>query len=133
MKYATVSTGGNVISMCVVLVNLRYSHSGKTMKMYALLDSCRQGTFMLEKLLRDLGVNGQKTSDTIMTVNGEVNNKTTLVEGFRVSNTKDEDGEWIELPKTFTKRYLPVDQNDLATPSKLKQWKYMEGIRDKIS
>ena len=133
MKYATVSTGGNVISMCVVLVNLRYSHSGKTMKMHALLDSCSQGTFMLEKLLRDLGVNGQKTSDTIMTVNGEVNNKTTLVEGFRVSNTKDEDSEWIELPKTFMKRYLPVDQNDLATPSKLKQWKYMEGIRDKIS
>ena len=119
--------------LSVVLVNLRYNHSWKTVKAYALLDSCSQGTFMLEKLLRDLGVNGQKTSDTIMTVNGEVNNKTTLVEGFRVSNTKDEDSEWIELPKTFTKRYLPVNQNDLATPSKLKQWKYMEGIRDKIS
>ena len=74
---------------------------------------------MSEKLLRDLWVNGRKTSITIKTVNGEVNNKTTLVEGLKVSSSRDEDSEWIELPKTFTKRYLPVDQDDMATPSKL--------------
>ena len=74
---------------------------------------------MLEKLLRDLWVNGRKTSITIKTVNGEVNNKTTLVERLKVSSSRDEDSEWIELPKTFTKRYLPVDQDDMATPSKL--------------
>ena len=48
---------------------------------------------MLEKLLRDLGVNGQKTFITIKTVNDEVNNKTTLVEGLKVSSSGDEDGE----------------------------------------
>ena len=76
---------------------------------------------MLEKLRRDLGMNGQKTSITIKTVNGEVNNKTTLFERLsKVSSSRDEDSEWVELPKTFTKRYLPVDQDDIATPSKLK-------------
>ena len=123
VECATVNTGGNVISTCVVLVNLRYSHSGKTAKTYALLDGCSQGTFMLEKLIRDFGVNGQKTSTTIKTVNGEVNNKnnkTTLVEGLKVSSSRDEDSDWIGLFKTFTKRYLPVDQDDIATPSKLK-------------
>ena len=133
MKCATVNIGGNVISMCMVPVNLRYSHSGKTVKTYALLDSHSQGTFMLEKLLRDLGVNGEKTSVTVKPVNGEVNKKTTLVEGLKVSSSRDEGSEWIELPKTFTKRYLPVDQDDIATPSKLKQWKYLERIMDKIS
>ena len=90
------------------------------MKAYALLDSCSQVTFMLEKLLRDLGLNGQKTSITIKTVNGEVNNKTTLVEGLKVSSSKNEYSGWIELPKAFTKRYLPVDQDEIATPLKLK-------------
>ena len=90
------------------------------MKAYALLDSCSQVTFMLEKLLRDLGLNGQKISITIKTVNGEVNNKTTLVEGLKVSSSKNEDSGWIELPKAFTKRYLPVDQDEIATPLKLK-------------
>ena len=59
---------------------------------------------MLEKLLRDVGVNRQKTSITIKTVNGEFNNKTILVEGLNISNSRDEDGEWIELPKTFITR-----------------------------
>ena len=106
--------------LSVVLVNLRYNHSGKNVKAYALLDSCSQGTFMLEKLLRDLGMNGQKTSITIKAANGEVNNKTTLVEGLKVSSSRNEDSEWIEFPKALTKRYLPVDQDEIATPSKLK-------------
>ena len=54
---------------------------------------------MLEKLLKDLVVNGQKTFIIIKTVNGEVNNKTTLVEGLKVSSSRDEDSEWIEIPK----------------------------------
>ena len=54
-------------------------------------------------------MNGKKTSLTIKTANGE-DNKTTLFEGFQVSSSRDEYGEWIELPKTFTKRYLPVDK-----------------------
>ena len=72
-----------MISMCVIPVNLTYSCSGKIVKTHALLDSLSQGTFMLKKLLRDLGVNGQKTSMTIKTVNGKVNSKTTLVEGLK--------------------------------------------------
>ena len=115
VKCATVNTGGNVVSMCMVPVNLTYGCSGKTVKTHALLDSCSQGTFMLEKLLQDLGVNGQKTSITIKTVNDEVNNKTTLVEGLKVSSSKDEDGEWIELPKTFTKKHQKkkISQQDM--------------------
>ena len=69
------------------------------MKTKPLLDRCSHGTFMLEKLLKDLVVNGQKTSIIIKTVNGEVNNKTTLVEGLKKSSSRDEDSEWIEIPK----------------------------------
>ena len=72
VKCATVNIGGNVINMCVVPVNL-------TVKTHELLDSCSQGTFMLVKLLRDLGMNGQKTSATIKTINGEVNNEKTML------------------------------------------------------
>ena len=133
MKCATVNTCGNVTNMCVVPVNLTYSRSGKIAKSHALLYSCSQGTFMLEKLLQDLGLNGQKASITIKTVNGEVNSKTTLVKGLKVSSSRDEDGEWTEIPKTFTRMYLPVDQDDIATSSKLKQWKYLECIVVKIS
>ena len=45
------------------------------MKTHALFESCSQVTFMLEKLLRDLGVNGQKTSITIKTDNDKLTTK----------------------------------------------------------
>ena len=104
MKCATINTGGNVISMCVVPVNLIYSCSEKIVRTHALLDCCIQGSFMLEKLLQDPGVNGQMTPITIKVVSGEVNSKTTLVEGLKVSSSRAEYGEWIELLETFTKR-----------------------------
>ena len=49
MKCALVNTGANVISMCIVPVNLTHSHSGKTVKTHALLDSCSQGKFILRE------------------------------------------------------------------------------------
>ena len=88
---------------------------------------------MLEKLLRDLEVNGQKTSITIKKVDGDVNNKTTMVEGLKVSSRRDADSQWIQFAKPFTNGYLPVDQDDIAAPSKLKQWKYLESIIHKTS
>ena len=50
---------------------------------------------MLAKLLRDLEVNGQKTSITIKKVDGDVNNKTTMVEGLKVSSRRDAGSQWI--------------------------------------
>ena len=65
VKCARVNIGENAINMCVVQVNLRYSSSGKTENTYALLEAFSQGTLILEKLMRDLGVDRQKTSFTI--------------------------------------------------------------------
>lgn len=46
---------------------------------------------------------------------------TILVEGLKVSSSRNEDGEWIQLPKTFSKMFLPAEQNEITTPAKLKQ------------
>ena len=50
---------------------------------------------MLEKLLRDLEVNGQKTSIIIKKADRDVNNKTTMVEGLKVPSRRDADSQWI--------------------------------------
>ena len=39
---ASLNTGMEVISMCVVSVKLRHGNSGKTRKTYAVWDTCRQ-------------------------------------------------------------------------------------------
>ena len=71
----SLNIGMEVISMCVVLVNLRHGDSGKTLKTYSLLDSCSQGTFILERLLKKIGIKGRRISITITTLNVEVTNK----------------------------------------------------------
>ena len=85
VKCASFNTGTDVVSMCAVPIKMKYGNSGKVLETHALLNSCSQGTFILETLINNLGVKGQKTSITIKTLNGEVTNKVMVVKGLRVA------------------------------------------------
>ena len=52
MKYPCANTRTNVISMRVITGKKKYANCGNVAETYAVLDSCSQGTFMLESLLR---------------------------------------------------------------------------------
>ena len=133
VKRASVNTGTDVITMCVVPIKVQYGNSGKVLETHALLDSCSQGIFILETLINSLGDKGQRTSITIKTLSGEVINKAMVVKGLRVTIGNGDSHDWLELPDTYTKKYLPFDKEDVATPSKLKQWKHLESTVGKIS
>ena len=40
---------------------------------------------------------------------------------------------WIDLLVTYTKEDLPVDDEDVATPEKIRKWKYLERIAGEIT
>ena len=40
---------------------------------------------------------------------------------------------WIDLLVTYTKEDLPVDDEDIATPEKIRNWKYLERIAGEIT
>ena len=128
VRYASVNTGTDVISMCVVPIKVQYVNSGKVLETHALSDSCSQGTFILETLINNLGVKGKNTSITIKTLNGVVTNKAMVVKGLKVLSGSGDLYDWLELPDRYTKKYLPVDKEDVVTPSKLKQWKHLESF-----
>ena len=90
--------------MCVVPIKAKYGNSGKVLETHALLDTCSQGTFILETLINNLGVKGQKTLITIKTLNGEVSNKAMVVKGLRVTSGNGDSHDWLELPDTYTKK-----------------------------
>ena len=113
----SLNAGMEVISMSVVPVKLIHGDSGETLKIYALLDSCSQGNFMLERLLKMIDV--RRTSITLKTLNGEVTNKSSMISGLKVASSRNSSEDWLELPDAYTKKYLPVDNKDVATPSKL--------------
>ena len=133
VKCASTNTGSDVISMCIVPVQITSTNTSKKVHTYALLDSCSQGTFILDQLANDLGISGRKTSLTIKTLNGEFSSNSTALEGLKVASINEGNSEWLPLPRTFTRSDLPVGNDDITKPSQLRKWKYLEKITDQLT
>ena len=73
---ATTKMKSNVVSMCVVPVNIKCSKSRKELKTYALLDCCSQGTFINSELAQKLRTEGTLTTIKIKTLNGQESQET---------------------------------------------------------
>lgn len=60
IAYPSINTGSDIISMWIVLVQIRQRESGKVLQTYALLDNCSQGKFILDPLTKDLYIPEKK-------------------------------------------------------------------------
>ena len=56
-----------------------------------------------------------------------------MICGLKVASSRNSSKDWLELPDTYTKKYLPVGEENVGTPSKFKQWGHLERIFDKIN
>ena len=131
-----------VLSMCVVPVRIHHEKSNKKIISFAMLDACSQGTFSTNKLMKDLGIEGTRTSINIKMLNGQERQSTYILDGIKVCRLTPEADKyqnWIKLPSKYTKEEIPVDRSEIAMPAKLKQWQYLEkisrflGVNDNIS
>ena len=114
--------------MCTVHVKINLSSGNKVIRTFALLDSCRQGTFILEKLRDHLCIPGRKTSAIIKTIYGEFKSPPKAIDGPQVSDINDDKNLWVPLPTTFTRDELPVDNDNITKPGQLKQWKFLAEV-----
>ena len=121
MKCASINTYSDVVSMCIVPVRVKRKDSMNEVQTYALMDSCSQGT------------SGRKRSITIKTINGEHTRSSLTIEDLQVANKNNVEGGWIDLPETYIKSDLPVDNADIAQPSQLKQRKYLDHITNQLN
>ena len=91
---------------------------------------------MTEQILKELDVTGVKTLINIKTLNGNQKVSSILVDGIMVSkqvlSTRDQI-HWVKLPKLYTRKEIPVDPSEVATPLKLKKWHYLDCIAGKIA
>ena len=46
---------------------------------------------------------------------------------------KDKRIQWVKLPKLYSREYMPVDSAEIATPEKLKKWRYLNSIAKDIA
>ena len=129
---ATTKLKSKVVSMCVVPVNVKCNNSKIEFTTHGMLDCCSQGTFISSDLARKLKAEGVQTNIKIKTLNGEESQETEAVSGLKVSKSSGE-RMWIDLPVTYTKEDLPVDDEDVAIPEKIRKWKYLERITGEIT
>ena len=123
-------TGAEVVSMCVVPIKIKHGSSA-VLKTHALLDSCSQGTFIDEKLLEDLKVTGRNTNITVKTLNGEKTERSMMIEGLEVANVSKGKEKWLNLPKTYARKKLSIE-NEMLSPEQISKWKYLDAIKGEV-
>ena len=112
--------------MCVVPIWVGYKNSTKIFKTYAILENCSQGSFIRDELVEELWITGRKLQLSLKTLTSEK-----LVSGIDLK--KNRTNEWIELPRTYSKQYLPVEREEVPTPNKIKKWTYLKSISREIT
>ena len=95
-----------------------------------MLDNCSQESFITEGIIQELGITGRKLKLSLKTLTGEKSEELAAVNGLIVSGIncgKEGPVEWIEVPKAHSS-CLPVESEEIATPKKIKKWKYLNPI-----
>ena len=71
----TGKTGSMLVSICIVSVKVKHRDGKDMITTYPILDNCTQGFFIHDKLVKELGVHGMKTTLNLKTLHGEKNRK----------------------------------------------------------
>ena len=86
----------------------------------------------VDKLSKTIGISGRTTSLRIKTINGGISGLM-AVEDIQVVNINKATNGWINLPATFTRPKLTINNKDVAQPSQLKQWKDLGHIKNQLN
>ena len=87
---------------------------------------------MQEALVKMMQTSGRKTTLNLKTLNGERSESTKAIEGLQVAGSKD-GSTLIKLPRIYTRKHLPVDKKEVATPDKIEELDYLKTVSSEIT
>ena len=56
-----------------------------------------------------------------------------MVDKLKAAGVNKMNNDWISLPKVYSKKTLPVEKGEVATPEKVSKWKYLDSIKSEIT
>jgi len=110
------------INICIVPIVLRQR----------ILESCSQGTFIDESLLKLLSVPSVKTNLTSMAIVGQKTFSSNLVSCLSVKCVYGNFSEQINFASSYSRANIDVRNNAMATAKSLSSWSYLQGIEDEL-
>ena len=127
------SCNGEIVSMDIVPVKIKYVSEREEVTTYALLDNSSQETFVREDIIYILEVSGAGTKKTVKTKNGWQPHLSTAVDSLQAeSNKKSIEEQWIKLLKSYTTSEFTDDAKEVAAKERLRKWKYLDSLCKKI-
>ena len=106
------------------------SNPNHVIKVYGMLDNCSQGTFIKKDILKSLDSPKINTKVTIKTITGTTTEDADIVNDLIVSSI--DGSNQIDLPKVFSRENLPIDQDAIPTPERVRKWSHLQEIADEI-
>lgn len=102
---------------------------------YVLLNSCSQGTFFTEEALKEMSLKEKGITITGNTLKEKVTENLKVKEGLEVSNSSDFGRgivRWLRIPRSYTRKDIPVDLDHIIKPDQLSQRKYLDKIKGRL-
>ena len=81
--------------------------------------------------MKALGIEGSDTDLILTTIDGTRSVTKKAIEGLVVANIKEED-VMLDLPRTFTRRVIPADRNEIPRPDVICKMSHLEKISTEI-
>lgn len=116
-----------VTSLNVVLVPITHPSSEVVVVTKALLDNGSRETFIHERLLEQLKVQSVSTSISIQTMSGVTTEPCRCINNLEVSSYFNHQTN-IQLPRTFSRPFIPPDKDKITSPRKLRKWSCLDKI-----
>ena len=125
---------GSSISLCIVPVFVKHKdYPERELLVYAMIDNDCTGCFITKETVDLLAPEEtRKACITIETINCTTEQYTTAVNGLSVRCSVKHESSYpcpaISLPTTFGFDGLPLNKDEIPTPSNLKHWDYLEKL-----
>ena len=100
---------------------------GKFIIVYAMLDFCSTGIFILQEAAEEIGIETREVPVSIRTVIGLQKGRSECLHGLMVESVTTS-GKPLPLPKAYCKDVLPIDYEEIITLDQLNGWDYLERV-----
>ena len=134
-KVSAVKHPCSSVNLSVLPVSICHeSAPNSRVTVYALLDPCSQGTFVLESVVESLKLKDIFYSQvTVKTLNGDQQMKSGRINGLLVSKADSDAATSIKLPTTYTQADLPFDAEDVVSRDDLLKWTHFQKMHPKLA
>lgn len=119
--------GNKDSALAIVPVKIKLQKGNKVLNTYAFLDPGSSATFCTEQLMRKLGAEGRRTEIVLRTLNQERPVKSYEVTGLEVSSLDND--VFIQLPKVYTQRKIPVTKDNIPSQEDIDRWSYLKDVK----